>query len=94
MISNGKSLKKNNNMYVSVFHHVMVFLALNLNIANSYTGNIGNVPLVLIAALCRDQNNPFGDSNKCSTDGTAYISYGQWVGSRYLIVIDNYCLSC
>ncbi|XP_057435451.1 protein PIN-LIKES 6 [Lotus japonicus] len=47
-------------------------------------GNIGNVPLVLIAALCRDQNNPFGDSNKCSTDGTAYISYGQWVGAIIL----------
>uniref|UniRef100_A0A6N2K9F4 Auxin efflux carrier family protein n=1 Tax=Salix viminalis TaxID=40686 RepID=A0A6N2K9F4_SALVM len=41
-------------------------------------GNIGNVPLVLIAALCRDTSNPFGDSEKCSTDGTAYISFGQW----------------
>ncbi|KAK4766717.1 hypothetical protein SAY87_008359 [Trapa incisa] len=46
-------------------------------------GNIGNVPLVLIAALCRDRNNPFGDSDKCSTDGTAYISFGQWA-SRLL----------
>ncbi|KAK7340092.1 hypothetical protein VNO77_20786 [Canavalia gladiata] len=44
-------------------------------------GNIGNVPLVLIGALCRDQSNPFGDSVKCSTDGTAYISFGQWVGA-------------
>ncbi|KAK4783079.1 hypothetical protein SAY86_007453 [Trapa natans] len=47
-------------------------------------GNIGNVPLVLIAALCRDQNNPFGDSETCSTDGTAYISFGQWVGAIIL----------
>ncbi|XP_061375473.1 protein PIN-LIKES 6 isoform X2 [Gastrolobium bilobum] len=47
-------------------------------------GNIGNVPLVLIAALCRDQSNPFGDSDKCSTDGTAYISFGQWVGAIIL----------
>ncbi|CAJ2671055.1 unnamed protein product [Trifolium pratense] len=47
-------------------------------------GNIGNVPLVLIGALCRDQNNPFGDSLKCSTDGTAYISFGQWVGAIIL----------
>ncbi|KAJ1377885.1 Membrane transport protein [Sesbania bispinosa] len=44
-------------------------------------GNIGNVPLVLIGALCRDPSNPFGDSEKCSTDGTAYISFGQWVGA-------------
>ncbi|KAK4775901.1 hypothetical protein SAY87_023862 [Trapa incisa] len=47
-------------------------------------GNIGNVPLVLIAALCRDPNNPFGDFEKCSTDGTAYISFGQWVGAIIL----------
>ncbi|KAB1226399.1 Tetraketide alpha-pyrone reductase 1 [Morella rubra] len=46
--------------------------------------NIGNVPLVLIAALCRDKSNPFGDSEKCSTDGTAYISFGQWVGAIIL----------
>lgn len=45
-------------------------------------GNIGNVPLVLIAALCRDKNNPFGDT--CSIDGTAYISFGQWVGAIIL----------
>lgn len=47
-------------------------------------GNIGNVPLVLIAALCRDKSNPFGDSNKCAQDGNAYISFGQWVGAIIL----------
>ncbi|XP_022860830.1 protein PIN-LIKES 6-like [Olea europaea var. sylvestris] len=47
-------------------------------------GNIGNVPLVLIAALCRDKSNPFGDSDKCSEDGNAYISFGQWVGAIVL----------
>ncbi|CAN6575927.1 unnamed protein product [Malus baccata var. baccata] len=45
-------------------------------------GNIGNVPLVLIAALCRDKSNPFG--NTCKADGTAYISFGQWVGAIIL----------
>ncbi|KAF3321874.1 transporter C5D6.04 [Carex littledalei] len=47
-------------------------------------GNIGNIPLVLIAALCRDPSNPFGDSEKCSQDGNAYISFGQWVGAIIL----------
>ncbi|XP_072975436.1 protein PIN-LIKES 6-like [Typha angustifolia] len=47
-------------------------------------GNIGNVPLVLIAALCRDESNPFGDPTKCSQDGNAYISFGQWVGAIVL----------
>ncbi|KAF5198715.1 Auxin efflux carrier, partial [Thalictrum thalictroides] len=46
--------------------------------------NIGNVPLVLIAALCRDKSNPFGDYEKCSQDGNAYISFGQWVGAIVL----------
>lgn len=45
----------------------------------SFTGNIGNVPLVLIAALCRDPSNPFADSETCSTQMTAYIAFGQWV---------------
>ncbi|KAJ8753906.1 hypothetical protein K2173_000160 [Erythroxylum novogranatense] len=45
-------------------------------------GNIGNVPLVLIAALCSNSSNPFGDT--CSTEGTAYISFGQWVGAIIL----------
>ncbi|CAN6882519.1 unnamed protein product, partial [Brassica oleracea] len=49
-------------------------------------GNIGNVPLVLLAALCRDKSNPFGDSEKCSIDGTAYISFGQWVGAIILYI--------
>ncbi|KAK8953327.1 hypothetical protein KSP40_PGU005823 [Platanthera guangdongensis] len=47
-------------------------------------GNIGNIPLVLIAALCRDKSNPFGDSQKCKQDGNAYISFGQWVGAIVL----------
>ncbi|KAL6574458.1 Protein PIN-LIKES 6 [Orobanche minor] len=49
-----------------------------------FSRNIGNVPLVLIAALCRDKSNPFGDFSKCSQDGNAYISFGQWVGAIIL----------
>eukprot|EP00249_Psilotum_nudum_P007552 c2064_g1_i1 orf=258-1499(+) len=44
-------------------------------------GNIGNIPLVLIGAVCRDKNNPFGDSDTCNEEGVAYISFGQWVGA-------------
>lgn len=44
-------------------------------------GNIGNIPLVLISAVCADDSNPFGDSTTCSTDGVAYVSFGQWVGA-------------
>ncbi|KAJ1699128.1 hypothetical protein LUZ63_007640 [Rhynchospora breviuscula] len=45
-------------------------------------GNIGNIPLVLLAAICRDESNPFGDT--CSQAGIAYISFGQWVGAIIL----------
>ncbi|KQK21843.1 protein PIN-LIKES 6-like [Brachypodium distachyon] len=47
-------------------------------------GNNGNMPLVLVAALCRDPLNPFGDPNKCKQDGNAYVSFGQWVGAIIL----------
>ncbi|KAJ8550785.1 hypothetical protein K7X08_000155 [Anisodus acutangulus] len=61
--------------------HVNVVIA---TISGSIIGNIGNVPLVLIAALCRDKSNPFGDYEICSRDGNAYISFGQWVGAIVL----------
>lgn len=59
-----------------------------------YTGNIGNVPLVLVAALCRDKANPFGDSDQCAQDGNAYISFGQWVGYKTLLgsLYDQHCI--
>lgn len=44
-----------------------------------FVGNIGNVPLVLINAICRDRENPFGDPETCDETGSAYISFGQWV---------------
>jgi hypothetical protein len=45
-----------------------------------WTGNIGNIPLVIIGAICRDDGNPFGlDPETCNSDGVAYISFGQWV---------------
>jgi hypothetical protein len=47
-----------------------------------WTGNIGNIPLVIIGAICRDDGNPFGlDPETCNSDGVAYISFGQWVGA-------------
>jgi hypothetical protein len=47
------------------------------------TGNIGNIPLVIIGAICREKGNPFEDSATCNTNGVAYISFGQWVHSIF-----------
>ncbi|MCL7048074.1 hypothetical protein MKW94_005126, partial [Papaver nudicaule] len=30
------------------------------------------------SALCRDKSNPFADSNMCSQNGNAQISFGQY----------------
>ncbi|GLJ44792.1 hypothetical protein SUGI_0942170 [Cryptomeria japonica] len=56
-------------------------------------GNIGNVPLVLINAICRDRENPFGDPETCDETGSAYISFGQWVGAVILYTYVFYMLS-
>ncbi|KAL6508108.1 Protein PIN-LIKES 6 [Orobanche gracilis] len=56
----------------------------------NFLGNIGNVPLVLIAALCRDKSNPFGDFSKCSQDGNAYISFGQWLCWQLLEIAQSF----
>ncbi|KAI5072114.1 hypothetical protein GOP47_0012220 [Adiantum capillus-veneris] len=56
-------------------------------------GNIGNIPLVLMDALCRDSSNPFGTYETCSTKGVAYISYGQWVGAVIVYTFVYHMLS-
>lgn len=38
------------------------------------TGNLGNLPLIILPALCEDSNSPFGDSTVCSTYAEAYAS--------------------
>jgi hypothetical protein len=43
------------------------------------TGNIGNIPLVILGAICREKGNPFENPDTCNTNGVAYISFGQWV---------------
>ncbi|KAK8950215.1 hypothetical protein KSP40_PGU011842 [Platanthera guangdongensis] len=74
----------------SVIGLIVAFIArppypyFKFTIINIGIGNIGNIPLVLIAALCRDKSNPFGDPDKCLESGNAYISFGQWVGAIIL----------
>eukprot|EP00271_Cylindrocystis_brebissonii_P021134 TRINITY_DN73_c0_g1_i2.p1 TRINITY_DN73_c0_g1~~TRINITY_DN73_c0_g1_i2.p1 ORF type:complete len:450 (+),score=74.00 TRINITY_DN73_c0_g1_i2:246-1595(+) len=42
-------------------------------------GNQGNLPIVLITAICSDKNNPFGDA--CDVSGVAYIALGMWTAA-------------
>eukprot|EP00850_Spirogloea_muscicola_P016095 SM000128S26228 [mRNA] locus=s128:207799:216800:+ [translate_table: standard] len=42
-------------------------------------GNMGNMPLVLLTAVCSDARNPFGP--QCSKHGTAYVAVGMWMAA-------------
>uniref|UniRef100_A0A7I4EJ33 Uncharacterized protein n=1 Tax=Physcomitrium patens TaxID=3218 RepID=A0A7I4EJ33_PHYPA len=53
-------------------------------------GNIGNIPLVIMGAICREKGNPLEDPETCNTNGVAYISFGQWVGA---VIVYRYVYS-
>ncbi|XP_027917179.1 protein PIN-LIKES 4-like isoform X2 [Vigna unguiculata] len=37
-------------------------------------GNLGNLPIIIIPAMCRESGSPFGDSDVCYQYGMAYAS--------------------
>ncbi|XP_059434321.1 protein PIN-LIKES 3-like isoform X1 [Corylus avellana] len=47
-------------------------------------GNLGNLPLIIIPAVCEEENSPFGDSSVCSTDGETYAALSMAVGAVYI----------
>ncbi|KHN41796.1 Putative transporter [Glycine soja] len=46
-------------------------------------GNLGNLPIIIIPAICKDKGSPFGDSNVCYQYGMAYASLSMAVGAVY-----------
>ncbi|KAK4583677.1 hypothetical protein RGQ29_021700 [Quercus rubra] len=47
-------------------------------------GNLGNLLLIIVPAVCDETNSPFGDSSTCSTYGEAYASLSMAVGAIYI----------
>uniref|UniRef100_A0A5B6ZI90 Auxin efflux carrier family protein n=1 Tax=Davidia involucrata TaxID=16924 RepID=A0A5B6ZI90_DAVIN len=47
-------------------------------------GNLGNLLLIIIPAVCEESNSPFGDSSTCSTNGLSYASLSMAVGAVYI----------
>ncbi|EEF33839.1 auxin:hydrogen symporter, putative [Ricinus communis] len=47
-------------------------------------GNLGNLLLIIVPAVCEESNSPFGDSTTCSTYGEAYASLSMAVGAVYI----------
>lgn len=47
-------------------------------------GNLGNMPLIIIPAVCKERGSPFGSPDTCQTYGLAYVSLSMAVGAIYL----------
>ncbi|KAG6394396.1 hypothetical protein SASPL_144980 [Salvia splendens] len=56
----------------------------NLILAICSAGNLGNILLIIIPAICKQKGSPFGDANACSTLGLSYVSYSMAVGAFYV----------
>ncbi|KAM5574011.1 hypothetical protein ABKV19_013498 [Rosa sericea] len=47
-------------------------------------GNLGNILLIIIPAVCEESGSPFGDVDSCDTNGVAYASLSMAIGAIYL----------
>lgn len=59
--------------------HCLLFVHHLLNIKEfiiwvDVTGNMGNLPLIIVPAVCRENGSPFGPPDVCQTYGIAYAS--------------------
>lgn len=55
-----------------------------LVIGSCAAGNLGNLPLILVPAICREKGSPFGAPDSCHMYGMAYVSLSMAIGAIYL----------
>ncbi|XP_064942278.1 protein PIN-LIKES 7-like [Musa acuminata AAA Group] len=55
-----------------------------LVIAACSAGNLGNLLLIIIPAICEEDGNPFGDNKICSARGISYVSFSMALGAFYI----------
>ncbi|KAI0499615.1 hypothetical protein KFK09_017821 [Dendrobium nobile] len=55
-----------------------------LIIANCSAGNLGNLMLMIIPAVCREATSPFGDESSCAVRGTSYVSLSMALGGFFI----------
>ncbi|CAI9110415.1 OLC1v1010426C1 [Oldenlandia corymbosa var. corymbosa] len=48
------------------------------------TGNLGALPMIILPAVCKEENSPFGDSSTCSTKAQAYASLSIAIGAFFI----------
>ncbi|KAF8103214.1 hypothetical protein N665_0188s0163 [Sinapis alba] len=47
-------------------------------------GNLGNMPLIIIPAVCKDIESPFGDPENCHKYGMGYVAFSMAMGAVYI----------
>ncbi|XP_055961500.1 protein PIN-LIKES 7-like [Mercurialis annua] len=55
-----------------------------LVIATCSSGNLGNLLLIVVPAICNEKGSPFGDRETCKSVGLSYASYSMALGGFYL----------
>ncbi|CAH8370980.1 unnamed protein product [Eruca vesicaria subsp. sativa] len=47
-------------------------------------GNLGNMPLIIVPAICKERGGPFGDPENCQKYGMGYVALSMAMGSIYI----------
>ncbi|KAI4325723.1 hypothetical protein MLD38_031097 [Melastoma candidum] len=47
-------------------------------------GNLGNLPIIILPAVCKEKSSPFGDPESCRANAMAYSSLSMAIGAVYL----------
>ncbi|XP_031269245.1 protein PIN-LIKES 7-like [Pistacia vera] len=55
-----------------------------LIIATCASGNLGNLLLIVVPAICNEEGSPFGNRNVCSSVGLSYASFSMALGGFYI----------
>ncbi|PUZ43028.1 hypothetical protein GQ55_9G629300 [Panicum hallii var. hallii] len=55
-----------------------------LVIACCSSGNWGTIPLMIVPAICNEEDSPFGDANTCNSLGLSYVSLSMALGNFYI----------
>ncbi|KAF7829068.1 protein PIN-LIKES 7 [Senna tora] len=55
-----------------------------LIIASTSSGNLGNLPIVIIPAICNEKGGPFGDRDSCRPAALSYSSFSMALGGVFI----------
>lgn len=55
-----------------------------LIIATCSAGNLGNILLIIVPAICKEEGNPFGDHDVCTVNSFSYVSFSMALGGFFI----------